>query len=187
MKNPFSRAGLGNPIVSMYLLGTQIQMFRFLYHILTISTKVFYFGFLCAEISQKRASNLQFLKFCPKFARKWYSHETCVSSNTSWRLKVVSIFGFGHPKSLFLHLNIAISEIDTICEGTIQILSTLMSCCRKINVFFVLLALFFLQIYCVENKYYSPSKNQNMRIYSSSCCFSRSMCICQTGLRVWWQ
>ena len=31
---------------------------------------------------------------------------------------------------------------------------------------------------------YSPSTNQNMRIYSSSCCFSRSMCICQTGLRV---
>ena len=96
---------------------------------------------------------------------------------------MVSVFGFGPPKSLFLHPKTAISEIETICEGTIQILLTLMSCCRKLNVF-VLLVLFFLQIYCGENKYYSPSKSQNMSIYSSSCCFSRSMCICQTGLRV---
>ena len=109
---------------------------------------------------------------------KHVSHPTL-----SWRQKVASVFGSGHPKSLFLHLNTAISEIDTICEGTIQILSTLMSCCRKLNLF-VLLVLFFSQIYCVENKYYSPAKNQNMRIYSSSCCFSTSMCICQTGLRV---
>ena len=110
---------------------------------------------------------------------KHVSHPTL-----SWRQKVVSVFGFGHPKSLFFALehrhfrdwyhmwrnNSNSIDFDELLP--------------KNKCFFVLLALFFLQIYCVENKYYSPSKRQNMRIYSSSCCFSRSMCICQTGLRV---
>ena len=43
-------------------------------------------------------------KICPKLARKWYSCETKVYSTIfgdSWRQKVVSVFGFGHPKSHF--------------------------------------------------------------------------------------
>ena len=43
-------------------------------------------------------------KICPKLARKWYSCETRVYSTIfgdSWRQKVVSVFGFGHPKSHF--------------------------------------------------------------------------------------
>ena len=43
-------------------------------------------------------------KICPKLARKWYSCETRVYSTIfgdSWRQKVVSVFGFGHPKSPF--------------------------------------------------------------------------------------
>ena len=45
-------------------------------------------------------------KICPKLARKWYSCETRVYSTIfgdSWRQKVVSVFGFGHPKYHFLH------------------------------------------------------------------------------------
>ena len=41
-------------------------------------------------------------KICPKLARKWYSCETKGYSTIfgdSWRQKVVSVFGFGHPKS----------------------------------------------------------------------------------------
>ena len=50
-------------------------------------------------------------KICPKLARKWYSCETRVCSTIfgdSWRQNVVSVFGFGHPKSHILHPKTAI-------------------------------------------------------------------------------
>ena len=49
--------------------------------------------------------NYAIFKNCPKLARKLYLCETSVYSTNfgdSWRL-VVSVFGFGHPKSHFWH------------------------------------------------------------------------------------
>ena len=103
MKNPFLWAGLRNPIVSIYK-EPKYQFFKFFGHLLTISTISFLFWVFIRGNWPKMSLKYAIFKICPKFAWKWYSCETRVCSTNfgeSWRQKVVSVFGFGHPKSHF--------------------------------------------------------------------------------------
>ena len=75
---------------------TNFQIFG---HILNIG---FWFGGFIRGNRPKMSIYFAIFKICPKPFRKWYLCETSVYSiifGDSWWQKVVSVFGFGRPKS----------------------------------------------------------------------------------------